>query len=82
MSYCRFGQADVYVYLDARGYLACCGCILGDEWEFHSTDAMVEHLNAHTAAGHDVPSSVIPALRADDAENFPFAAEAGASCPC
>lgn len=81
MSYCRFGAAAVYVYMDARGYLSCCGCILGDQWEFPSTEAMVEHLNVHIAAGHDVPAHVIPALRADDAENFPATAKDGAPCP-
>lgn len=33
MSYSRFSNADVYVYMDARGTLDCCGCILQkSEW--------------------------------------------------
>jgi hypothetical protein len=78
MSYCRFGEADVYVYMDFDGYLACCGCILGDTWHFHSTGDMVAHLQEHVTAGHQVPAWVIPALEADDAENFP-AVEGGGS---
>lgn len=47
MSYCRFGWdgSDVYVFLDYRGCLTCCGCIFQnvefipeeerkDEWAF------------------------------------------------
>lgn len=33
MSYCRFGEGDVYVFLNVGGYLDCCGCILREyEW--------------------------------------------------
>jgi len=33
MSYCRFIEGDVYVFLDVGGYLNCCGCILQErEW--------------------------------------------------
>lgn len=30
MSYCRFGEGDVYVYLSVDHHLECCGCILQD----------------------------------------------------
>lgn len=71
MSYARFGYADVYVYMDFTGRLACCGCSLTDAWYFDSTDAMIAHLAEHRAAGHDMPSEIEAELRADDGENFP-----------
>ena len=55
MSYARFSHADVYVFMNVNGYLDCCGCILGDQYAFHSTDAMIDHLAQHRDAGHDVP---------------------------
>lgn len=72
MSYCRFSEADVYVYMDVGGYLCCCACPLGTT-SFHadSTRVMVDHLAQHAAAGHDFPAHVIPELWADDTENFP-----------
>ena len=72
MSYARFSETcDVYVYMDVNGTLACCGCILGKmPWYYDSTQAMVDHLAEHRAAGHDVPD-IEPELWADDEENFP-----------
>ena len=33
MSYSRFSEGDVYVFLSNSGYLECCGCILQkSEW--------------------------------------------------
>ena len=71
MSYARFSHCDVYVYMDVNGTLACCGCSLGDEWYFASTQAMVDHLAEHRKAGHKVPASLEQDLWDDDAENFP-----------
>ena len=59
MSYSRFSNADVYVYADVGGYVACCGCILGDKWDFHSAAEIVAHLREHAAAGHDVPDYLL-----------------------
>lgn len=42
--------------------------------KFDSTKGMVEHLDEHRRAGHTVPDDVVPALWADDAENFPAGA--------
>jgi hypothetical protein len=72
VSYCRFSEADVYVYCHVGGYLCCCACSLSDDWEHDSTDAMVAHLREHIAAGHFVPDDVIPALEADREENDAF----------
>lgn len=87
MSYCRFGEADVYVYMDVCGALRCCGCTLpegeprADDYAarsrrhelefFSSTEAMIAHLVAHEARGDRVPPDVAGELRRDDAENFP-----------
>jgi hypothetical protein len=70
MSYARFSNADVYVFMSTSGHLECCGCWLGDQWEFHSTQEMVDHLAAHRAAGHDVPEGIEDELWADDRENW------------
>ena len=33
MSYCRFGEGDVYIFLNTEVFLECCGCILQErEW--------------------------------------------------
>ena len=66
MSYARFSYADVYVFMSTSGHLECCGCILGDQWAYDSTQAMVDHLAEHRAAGHDVPDGIEQQLRQDD----------------
>jgi hypothetical protein len=87
VSYARFGAdgSDVYVFMAVEGWLECCSCWLqplvpaGLHESFHasSTDEMVTHLRAHTAAGHHVPADVVPDLRADDEENFPRLTDVG-----
>ena len=33
MSYCRFGEGDVYIFFSVDHLLECCGCILQErEW--------------------------------------------------
>ena len=75
MSYCRFLEGDVYVFMSVGGWLECCACTLAPEdWtsrEFHSTQAMLDHLYEHRAVGHDVPDYVFDDIKADDKENFP-----------
>jgi hypothetical protein len=83
MSYARFGWdgSGVYVFKSVGndehpgGWLECCGCVLPsspEDWfQAFSTAAMVDHLRAHVAAGQHVPGDLVPALLADDAENFP-----------
>lgn len=61
--------SDVYVYLDCCGYLCCCGCSLGDEWNFYTTADMLAHLAKHREAGHNVPQRCIDGLIADREEN-------------
>lgn len=70
MSYARFSYADVYVFMSTSGHLECCGCILGDQWAYDSTQAMVDHLAEHRAAGHDVPDGIEQQLRQDDRKSW------------
>ena len=56
MSYARFSEtSDVYVFAHVGGFVQCCGCALGDEWDFHSAAEVVAHLREHEEAGHVVP---------------------------
>lgn len=77
MAYSRFGYADVYVFTHVGGFLQCCGCWLGDEWDFHSTEDMIAHLALHRAAGHNVPDGLEEVLREDDEDNFPLTCRDG-----
>jgi len=45
--------------------------MLGDKWDYYSTQAMVDHLEDHIAAGHDILPTLIPSLWQDDKVNFP-----------
>lgn len=75
MSYCRFLEGDVYVFMSVSGWLECCACLLDAEemhsLQFYSTQDMLEHLDAHRAANHHVPDHVYEDLKADDEANFP-----------
>lgn len=72
MAYSRFSEhCDVYVFMHVGGFLQCCGCRLGDDWNFDSTDEMVEHVAEHRAAGHNVPDGLEQSLLEDDEDNFP-----------
>ena len=68
MSYARWSEdSDVYVFLSVDRQFECCACSLG---EIHAdTAAIVAHLEAHIAAGHQVPADTIDRLRADAAVN-------------
>jgi len=79
MSYARFARdSSVYVFLNTEGRLECCGCNLRSDDEVkarghatlrRTTVEMVEHLDAHRAAGQKVPKRTYAALRADAEEN-------------
>ena len=70
MSYARFSWCDVYVFVSVEGHLDCCGCSLPPGWfEADTTAEMLDHLQKHREAGHDVPDEVFDALRADAAVN-------------
>ena len=63
MSWARLLEGDVYVFpMDVGdiGYGVCCACPLVGEWpsgDFRTRDLdeMLAHLDAHRAAGHEVP---------------------------
>ena len=64
MSYCRFGWdgSNVYVFVSRRG-IECCGCLLGQpDLVTRSANEMIEHLEAHRAAGHTVPQYAMDRL--------------------
>jgi hypothetical protein len=75
MSYARFLEADVYVYMHVSGWLECSMCHLvkhQDEISFkaYDTDTMIAHLKKHIALKDYVPDHVFDDLIADDKENF------------
>lgn len=75
MSYSRFIEADVYVFMSVGGWLECCGCWLAEEEEgmafrAFTTDAMIKHLKRHEETGFHVPEGIYDELRADDEINF------------
>jgi hypothetical protein len=73
MSYCRFIEADAYVFFNGKS-LECCACILRDENEFsfraYSTGDMVKHLWRHQNNGDYIPEYVFDNLWLDNEENF------------
>ena len=78
MSYSRFGEADVYVYLDVSGYLNCCACNIvetQDVWgnfRAYDTETMVGHLKEHRKNGDKVLTDTIERLWEDHKENMEF----------
>ena len=76
MSYCRFLEADVYVFMHVDGFLQCCACSITDDddhwgsFNAFSTAEMINHLNKHKELGHDVPDRVFENIERDDEENF------------
>lgn len=75
MSYARFLEGDVYVYMSVSGYLTCSACSISEgvwgSFNARSTQEMVDHLAKHTEAEHFVPWGVVDHLWHDDKENFP-----------
>jgi hypothetical protein len=58
MSYCRFSDADIYVFAASDGF-QCYGC--PDDKYFSTPDApvMIHHMKQHRDAGLDVPDYAI-----------------------
>jgi hypothetical protein len=76
MSYCRFGEGDVYVFMNVAGWLECCACSLAKTedsvvFKAKSTQQMVDHLEKHIDDGDRVPQGIFYDLWRDDEENFP-----------
>lgn len=66
MSYCRFSDADVYVYTDCNEGLTCCGCSLDENW-YYGDDykALLAHLDLHRKGGDFVPDYVYEEITED-----------------
>lgn len=63
MSYCRFINADVYLFPTDRAGLAvveCCGCIREPKRDWYSAveAEILEHLAYHRRMGDEVPAFV------------------------
>jgi hypothetical protein len=72
MAYCRFGRdSDVYVF-DVEGGVECCRCRLQEGRWFRAKThpEMIEHLQAHRAAGHRVPDEALQELAEDGASGM------------
>jgi hypothetical protein len=54
MSFERFSTSDVYIFEHVGGFIQCCGCIMGDDWDYSTPREMLAHLNKHEDAGHDI----------------------------
>lgn len=70
MSYCRFSDADVYMFHHYAGGILCmmCGLQEGTDalgWSTSSRREAIGHLEAHRAAGHRVPDHAFELLRAE-----------------
>lgn len=83
MSFARFSDGDVYVYLNTDGLFECCACTLSLSGQpptgwchlVETSAEMLAHLEAHRAVGDDVPDECLEELRADAEENDRRAAE-------
>lgn len=72
MSYCRFGDGDVYMFPHVWGMIVCMGCKLAGPHEsglmildkaFIGGEEALEHLQEHRNAGHKVPQDAFDRLR-------------------
>jgi len=62
VSYCRFLEADAYIYDDISYGILCCMCwMMPDASNFvagYDYDMMINHIAEHRAAGDYVPTRV------------------------
>ncbi len=75
VSFSRFGwRSDVYVILDVKRFFPCYRWdpSADDFYKARTTDAMLEHLRGHRAAGELVPESCFERLEAERVENDAF----------
>lgn len=71
MSYCRFGEGDIYMYQNVEGLYVCCACRLNnkdvyglrDNKYYETTRGALKHLRKHKKAGHIVPLRAREMLR-------------------
>jgi hypothetical protein len=64
MSFARFSEGDVYVIEHTDGHYACYGCWLNGDTKHTTPTAaeMLNHLNLHVLAGHEVPRHALEQL--------------------
>jgi hypothetical protein len=73
MSFARFSEGDVYVYLNTSGLYECCFCSLAGECVRVPTAAeMLSHVEEHRRAGHEIPDRCVLELRAEEASGNPM----------
>jgi hypothetical protein len=83
MSYCRFGEADVYIFEHVGGFWQCCACSLSEpgsdeDWgasaDCATREEMLDHIAKHRVAGDYVPEHVDEQLRKEiaDGRDVPF----------
>lgn len=75
MSYCRFGEADAYIYESVDGVFQCCGCSLStaenaSDWNFPDRESMLEHIKLHRERGDYIPEHVDQRLKKEIAETW------------
>lgn len=67
MSFARFSDtSDVYVFAHYQGFVQCCGCLLGDDWDHYDCESLIAHLQEHVEAGHKVPVVLLDPTFYDD----------------
>lgn len=72
MSYARGGtDSAVYVFAHYLGFVQCCGCNLGDEWDFSNREDLIAHLQKHRDAGQPVPDYLFDPDTYDDSDFQP-----------
>lgn len=64
MSYCRFGEGDVYLCLNSMGWHNCIWCSLhGKTIALWTPEEALAHLEEHRLAGDTVPERAFNRLR-------------------
>jgi hypothetical protein len=62
VSYCRFLEADAYIFEHVGGFWQCCDCALStEEWgsaDFNTREELLAHIDKHRQAGHYIPDNV------------------------
>lgn len=73
MSYCRFVEADAYIFEHVGGFWQCCACLLSEEdWgnvDCATRNEMLSHISLHRKAGHYIPEYVDERLKEEIAED-------------
>lgn len=74
MSYCRFSEADAYIYDDSYYGLLCAWCSMGIASENfvagYNYDLMLDHIHRHREQGDYIPEHVDERLREERNENY------------